>query len=579
MERAEKLAVRAINQYRRRDILPYMGLRYYLENLSTRRDRWAHEVSTHLVRNRLEPTYYEANHFKDVYSNGTVHHRKMHLPGPNEAIAEAALMEICSQYPEQFNSLDCVYSYRLAKGNQRDGVFEPYFNRLKERHKAVARACHDTTDGIVRYLDIKRFYPNISTELAKRVWSNACDHSQFPALYRELGEKLLDDHINKSGASGEKEGLLTGPVFSHLIANLVLHGIDEKMHSKIPGRYFRYVDDMIMVGSEKEVSKYRALLSDLLEELPLELHDGSKDFVVHTTEWLHGEYDFEDNGEKPSWMTLIGSIKRYLAVYPNASGVLTRLFAEDGFRIPIPEYQADIQESNYIDRFRNYSKNKWIKYQMRKINVEGLLSEAWFLREKYERQLVGNLNGIDTLVGYERKRRIPKLRFSAGRMVYLATIEQLSRYFDALKGIPETRLQGEIFDAVAKRDVSSLVEFGINAVQSAAQVLRLDQEVVKCAPRVWNEPELQGLSILKLNGVLLDIHGLQTETQHDLLRFSDRPGEDASLMRSNNVFVSELASLHGREESSRHSRILNSAFDPGEDMAFDAINQLNPMSY
>lgn len=168
MERAEKNAIRAINQYRRRDILPYIGLRYYLENISARRDRWAHDVAIHLVRNRTQSTYYEVNHFKDVDKDGKVQHRKMHLPGPNEAMAEAALMDMCSQHPDQFQSLECVFSYKLSSGNQSEGIFEPYFNGFKERHIAVARACKENDNFIVRYLDIKRFYPNISIEIAKK---------------------------------------------------------------------------------------------------------------------------------------------------------------------------------------------------------------------------------------------------------------------------------------------------------------------------------------------------------------------------------------------------------------------------
>jgi len=34
------LAIKALNQYRKRDVIPYLGLRYYLDNTSARRDRW-----------------------------------------------------------------------------------------------------------------------------------------------------------------------------------------------------------------------------------------------------------------------------------------------------------------------------------------------------------------------------------------------------------------------------------------------------------------------------------------------------------------------------------------------------------
>jgi hypothetical protein len=54
---------------------------------------------------------------------------------------------------------------------------------------------------------------------------------------------------------------------------------------------------------------------------------------------------------------------------------------------------------------------------------------------------------------------------------------------------------------------------------------------------------------------------------------------NTALMKSVDGFVSEIASLHGFEEVSRHTNILNTAFDPDEQMVFDAINQLHSSSY
>ena len=579
MNRAEKIAIRAINQYRRRDILPYIGLRYYLENCSARRDRWAHDVATHLVRTRAQPVYYEVSHFKEIQTNGSVFHRKIHLPGPNEAIAEAALMDMCSQHPEQFQSLDCVYSYRLARDEQRDGIFVPYFNGFRERHKAVAEACKKNKNYIVRYMDIKRFYPNISIELAEKVWAMACDNSNLPVTYKELGERLLNDHATVSISSDGESSLLTGPAFSHLIADLILHDIDHKMHAHLPGRYFRYVDDVIIVGPEQEVAHHRSILVDLLGSLDLELHDGDKDFVVSSADWLLGEHDFEDKSGSPSWMTLVGSLKRYLVANTDTTEKLKQVLSSNGLRMPIPEYIADIQEGGYLSKLLSYGKTRWMRYQVRNISLSSLVAEAKLLRNIYEKQLIENIDSIDGLSGYERKRKVPKLRYVAGRMVFLATIDQLNKYSSALKSIHETRLLGEVFGAIGKRNVSILVKFGINAVQSAAQVLRLSDQPVICAPDSWGETELQGLAILKLNGVSLDISGADPEIDNELLRFAENPGIDTALMKSDNGFIAEMASLHGCAGKTRHTDILNSAFDPDEQMAFDAINQLHPSSY
>jgi hypothetical protein len=158
--RPEILAVRAINQYRRRDILPYLGLRYYLANRCALRDRWAGDVASHLVISRTKPIYFSALHFKEHQAGKPVEHRQMHLPGPNEAFAEAALLNECSRHREAFQALPCVFSYRFAPADSPEGIFEMYFSGFRERHTAVANACRQDTNATVLYTDIRRFYPN-----------------------------------------------------------------------------------------------------------------------------------------------------------------------------------------------------------------------------------------------------------------------------------------------------------------------------------------------------------------------------------------------------------------------------------
>jgi hypothetical protein len=80
------LAVRAVNQYRCRDVLTYLGLRYYLENSAARTDHWAQQVATDLVLTRAKAPYYCSHHFKETTGNGKIKHRPIFLPGANEAL-------------------------------------------------------------------------------------------------------------------------------------------------------------------------------------------------------------------------------------------------------------------------------------------------------------------------------------------------------------------------------------------------------------------------------------------------------------------------------------------------------------
>ncbi len=81
----ETLAIRTVNQYRKRDVLAYLGLRYYLSNHCAIRDQWARDVSTHLVLSRTEPNYFHVYNFKEYTKKDGYIYRDIYIPGPNEA--------------------------------------------------------------------------------------------------------------------------------------------------------------------------------------------------------------------------------------------------------------------------------------------------------------------------------------------------------------------------------------------------------------------------------------------------------------------------------------------------------------
>lgn len=575
MEKVEKLAIRAINQYRRRDILPYIGLRYYLDNKAARRDRWAHEAAVHVVLTRSNSTYHQTAHFKNVNPNGSINHRTIHLPGPNEAMAEAALLDECSKHPEIFQPGKSVSSYRITAGENKEGLFDHYFKGFVSRYKSVARACRENKDGYVRYTDIKRFYPSISSELARSSWLDACQDAKLNKKYIELGEKLLTDH--QRVLQSTDSALLTGPMFSHLIANLVLRKIDTIFEEKNSGRYFRYVDDAIFVGNKKEVELYRSEFGSLLSDIGLELHDGGKDFIVSASEWSLGEGDFEEDVSKPSWMTLIGNLRRHLLVNPNDFDELTARLEQDGFRLPIPYYQADVEETEYLRRLLSYSRSMWMRSVIRSTTVSSIIEEARFLRELYTKQLKLTLEKVISSTGYSRKRHIPKLRFAAGRLLFIGEIDKMRELSVSLTEIDETHLLGEVIGSVTQRNVSNLLKFGANAVQSAAQVLRISDDQVECKQQSIGDVERQGISILRLNGVKLS--EIESHEESDFEKFSHSPGLNPDLMTSSDPWIAEMACLHGLDSDCRHTEVMNSSFDPDEQMAFDAIDQLHPSSY
>lgn len=570
--RPQVLALRAANQYRTRDIMAYLGLRYYFANQCARRDRWAQDVSSHLVMSRSSSTYFQSLHFKEFRSDGVVGYRSIFVPGPNESFAEAALLAECSRH-DAFRSPGFVFSYRLAEGEDTQGVYKPYFMGLQERQQQIASACKAGAGQVVRYTDIKRFYPNISGELAIRAWLKACDAAQMTALFRDLGVKLLAHHARVCENAAHGKGLLTGPMFSHLIANLVLRDVDEAMSTAFPNRYFRYVDDVVLVGAPAEVATGRAQLAAMLSELGLDLHDADagKDFELAAGDWLTGEADFSGN-DSQGWMSFARDLKQFLISQTSSRANLAKRFSEEGFRIPLPDYSVEVSDARYQDRFFDQlQRYPWLLRKIfRQATPSTLLLSARILRAQFIERLLHILEAGSDLEGYARKRAIPKIRYFAGRLLYLAKSEDLPLIAKRLRQYPELAMLAEILHAVGTRDITRLLSMGSNAAQSAAQPLKLTPGAITCQIESWGLAERQGLAILRANGI-----SVTGPVDDELNRFALWNEYGHELMKSDDSFIQEMSCLHGVSEHPRHPGILETALDRGEDLAFDATTPID----
>jgi hypothetical protein len=560
------LALRTVNQYRSRDILVYLGLRYYFSNQCARRDLWARDVASHLLLTRTKPVYFQSHHYKEKLPDGVIMHRDIYLPGANESYAEAALLAECEKH-NAFKTHEFVFSYRLAGPGDTQGVYRSYFPGLQERHQKIAEACRGNPKFIVRYTDIKRFYPSISAETARNAWISACQESQLPTKYYDLGLKILADYSTTSVERSHGNGLLTGPMFSHLIANLVFRKIDEEMSSLFLGRYFRYVDDVVLVGTDIQITEGRELLSARLNELGLELHSpgNGKDFEISANAWMAGETDFED-GSSSGWMSFVRDLKHCLVFQPSSTSTLSVMLSDAGFRIPVPDYSVAVSDAGYQQRLTDsIHRHPWLlKTIFKRATPEHLLLTAKSLRYRYTKQLELLFEGGSEVTGYERKRVIPKIRYLAGRLMYLGRAEDLSKFSIALEAYPELHVLSETMSSVVSRDVTRLLDLGNNAVQSAAQVLKLEYSELQCGVSSWSAVKLQGLATLRANGFV--VPGPSDDELNRLSLWH----EGDTLMKSKNIYIQELACLHGASTNPRHVSMLDTAFDRGEHLTFDA---------
>ncbi|WP_272695135.1 RNA-directed DNA polymerase [Sphingomonas molluscorum] len=507
--------------------------------------------------------YLRTFHFKQAERPGEIEHRELFVPGAGEALAEAALLAECASRWKGVASDRC-YSYRPTEKEDRSGYFEPHMIGLRERQEKIASACSSLPNGVVAYIDIKKFYSSISTELAAERWLTFCNDVDMPERLVDLGFKLIENY-GKRSADGK---LITGPMFSHLLANLVLTPIDD-ISKSLPVTYVRYVDDITLIGEIEHVRLSIDKLRARLGSIGLEVHDFSspKTMVVPCQQWLEGADDFSPGAHSTAWMKLIGDIKKVIILgISQASEVEDALFSE-GFRLPVPDYATATREVTTFQKVRALGLWSWLRFKARNVNTDTILGDAKRLAESMISETRVLLNAGKKTSGFQRKRVVSKLRYRLGRLIYIGSEPELSTLMEGLDAWPELNYHSEIIRAIVTGNCSKVVSMGTNVAQATAQVFRSALKTANFSDPVVTEVEIQGLAVLILNGVAVEA-GVRSK-EHPLLRFAMGP-VDLELMEQPRGLVQELACLHGLGDQ-RHTSTLNTAFDIADQVVLDAL--------
>jgi hypothetical protein len=126
--------------------------------------------------------------------------------------------------------------------------------------------------------------------------------------------------------------------------------------------------------------------------------------------------------------------------------------------------------------------------------------------------------------------------------------------------------------SISTGNIDRLLSLGTNTAQAAAQPIRASGKSVNTTFSNLSIVSEQPLVVFLFNGVSVQRNFGQDKAS-ELIRFAES-GADLKMMKSQHLFMQEIACLHGVEEIPRHSGLLESVFDVGEDLAMDAIEQL-----
>lgn len=566
--RPGKLSLRAITQYRRRDVLSYLGLRYYLGNSAAKSDLWIQKVAANLTLTRT-PKYYLVEHFKEIQANGTIKRRKIYLPSPNDSLAETALLDECSKYPEIFGNPKSVFSYDLAIGEERQGVFKNYIKGLRKRQREIAKACKTFPEGIVEHTDIENFYPSIGTNITSKVWMEKCRHAQISKRFVDLGLKFIDSYAQIE-VEGKAPAIIVGPMFSHFLANMILHDLDREFEKSLPVAYFRYVDDMTFVGDEADVKEAIGIVREAIASLGLVLHadDSRKNVRGSTIDWMNYKSDFLETGQNQLWKRLIGSLKLLLISKPNEMQRLEKAFREKNIGLPIYHYYAIANEKSAFENLKSFPRLfiSWTK--TRGLSTEYIIKQAESLRDQFLQDVEYLSDKLQSAKGFQRKSLLPKIRYKIGRLIYLCSEEQLLKLSNQIIEVPELKFYVTLMDAIVSGNIDTVLDLGADVAQATAQLFKAVNKIASFTDGEQNSVRQHGIAIFIFNGVELSAFKNASSELQKLAAY----GADSDLMNSQDGFIRELACLHGLGEKPRHSITLESIFDKDEDFVFDVLD-------
>lgn len=560
----DQIALKSINQYRKRDILAYLSLRYYLDSTSSRTDLWAREVAVDLTIKNDSLNIFKTKHFKGII-NDKIEYRDIYLLAPNDLISESALITECSKH-EIFHTEPCVYSYLFSDDTK--SVFQHYTNGLNDRFSSIKKACEDQNNEEVIYLDIKSFYPSISIDEIQKVWLNTCKNSQLPDKYLNLGNKFISKY--KEVQRTEDAGLIIGPMFSHLLANLYLKEIDIYMNTLTQNRYWRYVDDIVLIGSQDEIKKFTTILTAKIEALGLNFHKDLKFFKLTTKEWLSNKNGI-DHKLAWRWPKLIGLIKKYIISQPNNVELLNQLFQKEEIRLEPLTYASEVNSESLSWNFLNWLKSSFYSIKTSKEEILQLIESTTI---EYKRLFQSSFNQT-TSNDLEEKNKTTKLKYLTGRLIYLAKEKDLKIISKQISSIPELKLQFEIIDSLITADISRLVELGTNACQAGSQVLKQKHTTVTCKLSKLSESDILALAIFKFHGLEITFEH-NNQIDNELYQFAS--GDIHPDGTNTSPYLHEFISLHGNEPS-KHEQMLTSLYDENESFSFDVLNAGAGSSY
>lgn len=230
---------------------------YYLARRGKRQTheamRFGDNASANLneISSQLKNGRYEFGHFTSFLVRDTKS-RMIHAPSFQDRIVHHAIINVTGV---AFERGAIFHSYACRKG--------------RGQHRAISCAFHWTgrKDWFGK-MDIRKFYDSIDHDILRERLARRFSENKLLYLF----EKII-----MSYRSGPGKGLPIGALTSQYLGNFYLDSFDWYVKASGLGRrYLRYMDDMVVWGTQDQLKNFRELAIPFLNKRKLSVKDNGQ---------------------------------------------------------------------------------------------------------------------------------------------------------------------------------------------------------------------------------------------------------------------------------------------------------------
>lgn len=418
----QALLIRALNATRPYYFPSYVGLRLIADQLPGNGDGYLARMVIRRVNSGDASRFKHFKLYKGSHAMGTqIKHdyRSCVASSPTTAIAEAILLSFMSAEPA-FNVSPRVYSYNWPKSRYSGGSYEFFASGYKKRNSDIAEALASGENCAV-VMDMRSFYPSISSDMVR---SSLTISLLAAATLKDSQDEVLNFFKQLMDASAG--GVPIGPSAGHALGNLVLRQLDIDLSGRFGGRYFRYVDDIVVVYAARDGTRVSREVEEAIGRNGFNVnHD--KTVVMSSKDW-NASLMKEDVPSGLGFRELCRELPAYLAYFPTRADELRQMFVDAGLRIPFSRVLALSKFSRFKYFLRRDKSLVGIQTTWRVLtsNNNRFLSWGLAIKDAYEGALRELLHVKSENVSDLRRWQVQRARRLVNSLFYLRRFDEWS---------------------------------------------------------------------------------------------------------------------------------------------------------